>query len=173
MFAVKVPKLIIHEKRLIDCSAQIADFYENCETGLKDKLGCLLFQFPPSFKYSIETLELVIKNLKSGFKNVVEFRHISWFRQEVYDALKTNNIILCSISHPTLPDYIIKTTTVGYICFHGNPKMFYSMYSEAYLLELHNKLSDNKKFKEVYVFFNNTASTAGIINAQAFKTLGE
>ena len=51
--------------------------------------------------------------------------------------------------------------------------MLHSEYPEAYLLELHKKLSDNKKFKEVYVFFNNTASTAGIINAQAFKALGE
>ena len=62
---------------------------------------------------------------------------------------------------------------VVYIRLHGNPKMFYSEYPEAYLLELHNKLTDNKKFKEVYVFFNNTASTAGIINAQVFKALSE
>ena len=173
LFAVKVPKLITHEKKLINCAGEIADLYDNCETGLKEKLGCLLFQFPPSFKYSTETLELVIKSLKSGYKNVVEFRHTNWYDQEVYDTLKKNNVIWCSVSHPKLPDDIIETTSTGYVRLHGNPEVFYSMYSEAYLLELHNKLTGNKKFKEVYVFFNNTASTAGIINAQAFKALGE
>jgi len=77
LFAVKAPRLLTHFKKFVDFSQQIVDFYNACEFGLKEKLGCLLFQFPPSFKYDEETLELNVKSMKPQFKNVVEFRNAS------------------------------------------------------------------------------------------------
>ena len=170
LFAVKAPRLITHTKKLIDCASELDDFYNACKKGLKDKMGCLLFQFPPSFKYSSEALELVLRSLKLTFKNVIEFRDVSWWNKEVYDAFKANNIIFCSVSHPRVPEDIITTSSTAYVRLHGNPKIFYSSYSEAYLSNLHHILMKNKELKDAYVFFNNTASTAGILNAQQFKT---
>lgn len=169
VFAVKAPRLITHYKKMKECSLELDDFYNACELGLKDKLGCMLFQFPPAFKYSAESLELILKSLKPQFKIAVEFRDPSWWNKEVYDALESNNIIFCSVNHPKLPEDIIVTAPTVYIRLHGNPKIFYSSYSEDHLLNLHKLLMKNKKIKEAYVFFNNTASTAGILNAQQFK----
>ena len=170
-FAVKAPRLITHYNKLKDCSQQIDDFYKACDDGLKEKIGCLLFQFPPSFAYDEDSLELILKSMKPHFKNVVEFRNPGWWNEEVYDALKANDIIFCSVNHPKLPEDIIITSSTAYVRLHGNPQIFYSSYSDEFLLNLHNSLVENAKIEEAYVFFNNTAGTEGILNAQRFKEL--
>jgi len=170
-FAVKAPRLITHYKKFKDCSQQIDEFYNACELGLKDKMGCLLFQFPPGFKYDEDSLDLILKSLKPQFKNVVEFRNPGWWNKEVYDALKAHDIIFCSVNHPKLPEDIIITSSTAYVRLHGNPQLFYSAYSDEFLSTLHNTLVKNKKIKDAFVFFNNTASTVGIINAQQFKSI--
>ena len=170
-FAVKAPRLITHYKKFKDCSQEIDDLYNACESGLKDKMGCLLFQFPPSFKYDENSLDLILKSLKPQFKNVLEFRNPGWWNKEVYNALKTNDIIFCSVNHPQLPEDILLTSATAYVRLHGNPQIFYSSYSDEFLLTLHKTLVKNKKIKDAYVFFNNTASTAGILNAKHFNAL--
>ncbi len=168
LFAVKAPRIITHYKKLNDCATELNEFYTVCEAGLKEKLGCLLFQFPPSFKYSQESLALVLKSMKPRLNNVVEFRNESWWNKDVYDAFRANNLIFCSVSHPKLPPDIVVTGSTVYVRLHGTPKIFYSSYSDEYLQHLHDILAKNKNIKEAYVFFNNTASTAGIMNAEYF-----
>lgn len=124
LYSVKVPKQITHIKKLADCKDDIAGFYTNCIEGLKEKLGCILFQLPPSFKYTADNLELVLQSVNTEFNNVIEFRNISWFIQDVYDALKKHNITFCSVGHPTLPHTVIHTTSLLYIRLHGSSKRF-------------------------------------------------
>src|SRR5690606_31791839 len=115
---------------------------------------------------SPESLQLIIKSLKNSFRNVVEFRDVSWWNEEVYDSFKANNITFCSVSHPELPEDIISTNDTVYCRLHGNPQIFYSSYSHDYLSNLYSLLKKNKTPNDAFVFFNNTASTAGILNAQ-------
>ncbi|MCE3295754.1 MAG: hypothetical protein K0R65_1468 [Crocinitomicaceae bacterium] len=170
-FSVKAPKIITHLKKLNDCEELLNDFYTVCETGLRHKLSCLLFQFPPGIAYSEEFLEKVLRSLKPGFLNVVEFRHESWWREDVCDIFRKRNIIFCSVSHPSLPDNLINTTKTAYIRLHGTPRMFYSDYSKDYLEELARQLIENKELEEVFVYFNNTAGNAGILNALDLQSL--
>lgn len=170
IYAVKAPKIITHLKKFKDCEEEINTFYEVCKEGLKEKLGPILFQLPPSFHYSEENLELVLKNLNFNFKNTVEFRHGSWWKKEVFEILEKHKIIFCNVSHPTLPDTISKTNSIGYLRFHGSPKMFYSSYSNDYITEIKSKIIENS-FKEFYIYFNNTASTAGVLNALEMKKM--
>jgi uncharacterized protein YecE (DUF72 family) len=161
IFSVKAPKEITHLKKFTDCETLISEFYEVCKTGLKEKLGCVLFQFPPSFSFTSEKLHQIIQNLDLNFKNVVEFRHESWWNQEVWTAFLENNITFCSVSHPQLPNTIFKDFPLIYIRLHGVPKMFYSSYSPEELLYIKDAIS----LKSDFVYFNNTASEAGILNA--------
>ena len=170
-FAVKAPRLITHYKKLKDCSPQIDDLYNACELGLRDKMGCLLFQFPPSFKYDEASLDMILKSMKPQCRNVVEFRNAGWWNKEVYDALTANDIIFCSVNHPKLPEDIIKTSSTLYVRLHGYPQIFYSSYSDEFLLNLHNSIVSNENINDAYVLFNNTAGTAGILNAQRFKAI--
>jgi len=170
IYAVKAPKTITHLKRFKNCEEEISTFYQVCKEGLRDKLGAVLFQLPPSFHYSEENLKLIINSLDATFKNTVEFRHESWWNKEVFEILEAHKIIFCNVSHPTLPDSITKTSKIGYFRFHGSPKMFYSSYSKDYLYEIYKEIEKNS-FEEFYIYFNNTASLAGVENALEMKNI--
>jgi uncharacterized protein YecE (DUF72 family) len=170
-FAVKAPKLITHFKKFKECDRQIGEFYVACEQGLMEKLGCVLFQLPPQVQYSEERLEHILCCLKPGFTNVIEFRHKSWWTKKVYDELTRHQVIFCSVSHPALPDTLIANMPTIYVRIHGVPRMFYSDYSEADQQKLIAAIEKKAKVKEGFVFFNNTAGDAGILNAVQFQKM--
>ncbi len=147
-----------------DCDREITTFYQEISNGLKDKLACVLWQFPPGFTYDEERLQTITEKLAPNFKNVIEFRHMSWWLPHVMLELASKNITFCTPSYPGLPDTIIQNTNIGYFRFHGIPRLFYSEYSAVALKTFYNELS-TKKYDEIYVYFNNTASSAAIINA--------
>ncbi|WP_343585771.1 DUF72 domain-containing protein [Flavobacterium sp.] len=167
IFSIKVPKEITHIKKLIDCESRLNDFYNICKEGMNDKLGAILFQFPPSYAFSKEKLGAILGILNYDFKNVVEFRHESWWNDEVWNAFKANNITFCSVSHPNLPQTIFKDFPMLYIRFHGIPRLFHSSYSTEELQYINHKIHSKKGF----VYFNNTASEAGILNALELKRM--
>ena len=127
-FSVKVPKAITHYKKLNDCERMLNDFYKTSQAGLHEKLGGILFQFPPQLIYSSDRLKKIISNVNPGFKNVVEFRHASWWNKDVIRQLKKNNIIFCGISYPGLPDKVVKTNPSLYYRLHGVPVLYKSVY---------------------------------------------
>lgn len=170
LYSVKAPREITHVHKFIDCKDLIDDLYSRCKMALKDKLACILFQFPPSYHFSEERLDQIIANLDLSFANVIEFRHPSWWIREVWDAFSKNNITFCSVSHPRLPNTIFTNPDLIYIRLHGKPEMFYSYYTAPELTAL-KAIIDKKKNKKVFVYFNNTASAGGILNALDMKKL--
>ena len=165
LFSVKAPKEITHIKKFVDCKERLTEFYNICDDGLEEKLGCILFQFPPSFDYTEERLQNIIRSLDKSFKNVVEFRHKSWWNQEVWDVFEQNKITFCSVSYPGLPEDILTSFPLTYVRLHGNKKLFYSSYSSEELEHIKKQL----EHKSGFIYFNNTASEAGILNALEFK----
>lgn len=163
-FSIKIPKEITHINKLENCEKSIAHFYKVITEGLSDKLGCVLWQFPPSFEFSEERLNLLISSLNPDFKNVIEVRHKSWWQEFIFNQLAKHSIIFCNTDYPNLPTDIIKNSSVTYLRLHGNPKLFYSEYTASEIEHFYKELSA-KEFKEIYIYFNNTASSAGIINA--------
>jgi uncharacterized protein YecE (DUF72 family) len=170
--SVKAPREITHYKKFIDCDALLTDFYAVCKSGLKTKLGPILFQLPPSFQYTPEKLNLIISQMDVEFDNEIEFRHPSWWIPEVWEELAKNNISFCSVSHPQLPETIFTTFPIIYIRLHGQSKMFYSEYSTDDLKIINDILIQNST-KPCFVYFNNTASTAGILNVLEIKKLSK
>ena len=165
-FSIKVPKLITHFKQLVDADQLIADFYTICKEGIREKLGQILFQFPPKFNYTEIRLQQLIKSVDTSFINVVEFRHSSWWNEEVYTQLAKNKIIFCGTSHPSLPDDIVVGGPVIYYRFHGVPTLYYSNYKDDLLKTFADDILDIPQIKKVNCFFNNTAATNAIRNAQ-------
>jgi uncharacterized protein YecE (DUF72 family) len=84
MFSAKVPKVVTHFKKFNDCHGYMQDFYGLCEEGLKEKMGCVLFQLHPQIQYSPETLEKIIQIIDGRFRNVLECRHASWWDENVF-----------------------------------------------------------------------------------------
>ena len=169
LFSVKANRVITHFKKFNDCSQEIADFYATCREGLADKLGFVLFQLPPSFSYTPERLELILSSLDYSFRNVIEFRNITWWKPEVFDALAANNITFCSVSYPGLPEDVISTTSTVYVRLHGTPQLFYSGYETEQLVTLFETIQSKEGINKAYIYFNNTASNEGILNAMALQ----
>jgi uncharacterized protein YecE (DUF72 family) len=165
MFSVKAPKAITHFKKFNECERMLKDFYTSIQNGLQQKLGCALFQLPPQLIYSEELLHKIIINLNPSFKNVLEFRHASWWNRIVFQQLKKNNIIFSGISYPKLPDEIVKTNVSLYYRLHGVPVLYKSSYSELFLRNLIKEIN-KLKVKEAWLYFNNTWGTAAIENVK-------
>ncbi|HEY0045981.1 MAG TPA: DUF72 domain-containing protein, partial [Flavobacterium sp.] len=165
LFSVKAPQEITHQKRFVDCAEEVRQLYDVCQNGMGGKLACILFQMPPSYSYSEERLQTIISSHDKSFKNVIEFRHISWWRPDVFDILEQNQITFCSVSYPNLPSDVIPTGSLLYYRLHGDEKLFYSGYSHAAIEQLYTALTSNSDANEIFVYFNNTASIAGVLNA--------
>lgn len=171
VFSAKVPRSITHYKKLMATETMLDDFYHLLQEGLSDKLGCVLFQMPPQFTYSEDRLQSLLAAAKTGFRNVVEFRHSSWWRGDVQEALASADISFCGVSFPKIEhDDAVVNTPLAYYRFHGVPKLFYSQYDEEFVATIHGQLAASTA-KTAYVYFNNTASAAALINARFLQTL--
>src|SRR5665647_2644372 len=100
IFAVKGYRYISHLKKLsIDAeSLQSLEQFYRIAGLLKEKLGPVLWQLPGGFAVNIPKLEKFCSVLSTEFKNVFEFRNVSWFTQGVYDVLEKYSIGLCIVS---------------------------------------------------------------------------
>ena len=165
-FSVKAPKAITHFKQFHDSVDMITSFYDTINNGLQEKLGPVLFQCPPRFSYDEERLERIIKNLNPTFNNVAEFRHVSWWREDVYKALAEHNITFCGMSHPTLPDQVIQNTPSVYYRFHGVPTLYRSPYSIEFLQNVVNAVKHSPNEQEGWFYFNNDYDAVGVKNAK-------
>ena len=171
VFSAKVPKWITHYRQFEETQRMLNDFYVLLKEGLKEKMGCVLFQLPGRFVYSKEKLQKIIEQLDYTFTNIIEFRNEGWWRKDVMAALKKNNIGFCGVSYPKLPDDAVINTSIPYYRFHGVPKLFYSQYNKAFVKKIFEQLNAKKTAKTIYVYFNNTATQAAINNARYLQSL--
>jgi uncharacterized protein YecE (DUF72 family) len=168
-FSVKAPKFITHYRKFVDTKRMVDDFYGVTQEGLKEKLGCVLFQLPPNVAYKPEKLEQIIDNLEPGFKNVLEFRHESWWNLEVYNQLSKRNITFCGMSHPDLPEEVIQNSAVLYFRFHGVPHLYSSPYDIVTLKKIATEIEQNPAIREAFVYFNNDIGASAIKNAKEMQ----
>jgi uncharacterized protein YecE (DUF72 family) len=128
-------------------------------------MGCFLFQLPPSFHYTPARLRLVVGQLDPRLRNVVEFRHRSWWNESVYAAFRERGIIFCSCSGPRLPDELIKTADAVYVRFHGKSKWYRHDYSEVELAVWAERIRTSGA-TETWVYFNNDRDGYAVKNAR-------
>ena len=171
-FTLKGHRYITHRKKLKEIAENVKQF-EVLAKMLKNNLGCVLWQLPPNLKRNDEKLIQFCKDMDPSLKNVLEFRHDTWYDQEVYDILSEHDVSFCSISSPEFPDDMIVTNEIGYVRFHGEAKDWYDyLYSEEELKEWHRKIIDSG-VKEIYIYFNNDIHTNAPGNALQLKEIFE
>lgn len=93
-FALKASQQITHRQRLAVPSDAL-EYLLNVVTGLETRLGTILYQLPPFFKRDTQKLDMFLSVLPRGIPATFEFRHESWFVDEVYSILKKHNTALC------------------------------------------------------------------------------
>lgn len=149
----------------------VSDFYGLVREGLQEKLGAVLFQFPPNFSFTGEHIRRIIDSVAPSFENIVEFRHISWWDIEAIKLLSENNIAFCGMSHPDFPDQLIANTSHLYYRMHGREQLYASEYKQKELTAIIDKIQAIPNIKRAYIYFNNDAMGYATKNAQSLIKL--
>lgn len=178
IFVVKGSRFITHIKKLKDCDEPLKLFFDNV-VGLKEKLGMVLWQLPPNLRSDTDKLESfcrTIRRLRVSrlTRHTFEFRHPSWFCEEIYEILRNYGFSLC-IAHSGLwPCEEVITSDFVYFRFHGGEILYGSNYSEKELKEWASKAKYwMGKRKDIYAYFNNDAYGFAVKNAMRFRQLLE
>jgi uncharacterized protein YecE (DUF72 family) len=169
IYAVKVSELITHIKRFKGTKQLVLDFSYIADL-LGPYFGCFLFQMPPSYHYAPTRLKTILSQLDHTRRNVVEFRHKSWWNESVYKAFRKTGTIFCSCSGPRLPDELIKSADDVYIRFHGIKHWYRHDYTKDEL-ELWVKRIKASKAVRTWAYFNNDRNGYSIKNAKELMRL--
>jgi uncharacterized protein YecE (DUF72 family) len=171
IFSVKASRFITHVKKIKDCEEPWQRFI-NSAKELKEKLGPILFQLPPSLKADKKGLEGLLEILPKKYSYCLEPRHETWFSEEIYDTLKKYYVALCLADSPKYPLKIEITAPFVYIRFHGGKILYGSKYSEKELKTWAERIKNwQKQNMDVYVYFNNDYEGYAIENAKQLKEL--
>ena len=169
VYTVKVCELITHVRRFTGTKTLVRDFGHIADL-LGPRMGCFLFQLPPSFHYTATRLKRIVAQLDPARRNVVEFRHRSWWNERVYAAFRAAGIIFCSCSGPRLPDELVKTADDIYLRFHGTSRWYQHDYSKAELETWAARIRASGA-RRVWAYFNNDRDAFAIKNARTLRRL--
>ncbi len=162
VFTAKMPKLVTHDKRLGlkgDVKDDLETYFELMRPlQLGGKLGCFLIQLPPKCDCNMENLETFFGLLDPQFKYAIEFRNLSWIKDETWDLLKKYAIAYTIVDEPLLPPEVHLTADFAYFRWHGRGEKIWFDYRYS-TKEIDNwvpKVKEtSKSVKKIYGFFNN------------------
>jgi uncharacterized protein YecE (DUF72 family) len=169
VYTIKVCELITHIKRFEDTKTLIRDFASIADI-LGDRMGCFLFQLPPSFRFTQARLSAIVSQLVPLQRNVVEFRHASWWNETVYAAFRETGTIFCSCSAPRLPDELVRTADEVYLRLHGPQRWYRHDYARSELAVWAERIKASGA-KRAWVYFNNDYEAFAPRNAVTMKRL--
>jgi uncharacterized protein YecE (DUF72 family) len=162
-FSVKLPRSISHERKLVDIDDLLARFA--AEAGsLRDKLGCVLVQLPPSLALKLDVADDFFTRLNNSFGCTIacEARHGSWFADDATELLQRHRVTRVIADPPAgQPGTYVPTTDIIYARLHGSPRIYYSSYPDDYL----DQIAAYLKERDGWCIFDNTASGAALPNA--------
>jgi uncharacterized protein YecE (DUF72 family) len=173
-FAVKGSRFITHIKRLKDCREPLSLLLDHA-SPLREKLGVVLWQLPPRFRFQKERLEefcILLSTLPRSkrLRHAFEFRDESWFCQEAFRILEEFHFAFCIAHGSGLPFTERITSDFTYLRFHGGEVLYGSNYSDRELQQWAGKIQGwKKKGKTVFVYFNNDAHGFAVKNALTLK----
>jgi uncharacterized protein YecE (DUF72 family) len=175
IFAVKASRFITHIKRLEGVKAPWEGFLKNT-LHLKEKLGPILFQFPPGFKANDENIKRLKDFLKlispADLRFAFEFRHKSWCNETIYNILKKFGTAWVIADSPRYPKAEVVTASFVYIRMHGSTTLFSSKYSyEELKTTAQNIQGWLKNGFDVYIYFNNDFQGFAVQNAKELLEL--
>jgi uncharacterized protein YecE (DUF72 family) len=169
VYTVKVCELITHIKRFKGTKSLVRDFGVIADI-LGERMGCFLFQLPPSYHYSAARLKTILSHLDHSRRNVVEFRHASWWNEDVFAAFRKTGTIFCCCSAPRLPDVLVKTADDTYVRFHGIKRWYRHDYSNEELASWAARIKASGA-KTTWIYFNNDYNAYATKNARQLSRL--
>ncbi len=165
VFAVKASRFITHVKKLRGSPQTVPRFLERA-SALEEKLGIVLYQLPPGWKFDAGRLEEFLRALPAGHRSVFEFRNPSWFNDWAYELLKTFGVAFCIHDAEGTATPMIITGDRVYVRLHGATGMYRGSYTEEQLQAWADRIGDwENRAREVFFYFNNDWEGFAIRNA--------
>ena len=155
-FAIKASRYLTHIKRLSDLGQGVRRYYESVEPLVGNpKLGPVLWQLPENFHRDDERLANALDALPEG-RHCFEFRHESWFKDDVYAMLREHGVALVIGDHPERPFQTYEMTAGWtFVRFHYGARGRRGNYSESELETWARRLDKWRSKVEVFAYFNN------------------
>lgn len=165
-FVLKASRKITHQKPLKEKEGETAYLFETAGT-LGERLGPILFQLPPYLRKNIDLFSAFLELLPDDRRVTFEFRHRSWFEEDVYDCLREKGCALCcaDAENDELSKFI-PTTDWGYL------RLRKPDYTEKELAGWATRIK-SQDWQEVYVFFKHEDEGAGPKLAKRFLEIAE
>jgi uncharacterized protein YecE (DUF72 family) len=154
-FGLKAPQKITHIAKLRNC-AELLDVFQRVVSALGSKLGPVLFQLPPNFKKDAALLNEFLDGVPDGLRMAFEFRHSSWFDDEIFTHLKNHNAALCIAESSDLVTPSIVTTDFGYLRLRREDYEKADIARWAKFIEAQEKL-----WSDTFVYFKHEESGIG------------
>jgi uncharacterized protein YecE (DUF72 family) len=145
-FAIKASQKITHYTRLKAESESMVQFLLKNTATLGEKMGPILFQLPPNLKKDVPRLQNFLSYLPENRRYTFEFRHESWFDEDVFSVLRDRDIAMCVSESAELSCPVVCTATWGYLRLH---KLDYTLDG---LAEWAKRVTA-QNWKDVYVYF--------------------
>ena len=163
-FVLKAPQKITHVKRLKDAAAEV-EYLFRVGTALGSNTGAVLFQLPPHLRKDLERLQNFLSILPKDRAIAFEFRHPSWFDDEVFACLRAHNRALCvAETDDTENSHLIATATWGYI------RLRRAEYSRSDLVNWKERILA-QQWDHAYIFFKHEDEGIGPKLAAEFLEL--
>jgi len=192
LFCVKTFKDLTHRRDLTgpDLQKLAADFRSALRPLQEEKkLGCVLAQFPWSFKSTTENSEFLaaLRDVLPDLPVVIEFRNVEWVRDETFQLLRDFELGFCCVDEPRLrglfPPLALATSHLGYIRFHGRNgakwwrhdeawERYDYNYAEAELKEWVSRIREVARLTtQTFVLMNNCHAGYAVVNARQLQAL--
>ena len=161
-FAIKAHQKITHVARLRDVAEFTSDFLRSLQPlDEEKKLGPVLFQLPPFLKCDLALLKEFLAGLPRSLRATFEFRHVSWFCEEVYEALRAANAALCNAESEKLETPDVQTANFAYL------RLRKQEYSAKERKTLEQRIAQLASRGDVYVYFKHEDTPEGAIHAES------
>jgi len=160
-FGIKAHQVITHIKRLKATEDFVKRFLGTIEALARaERLGPVLFQLPPNLKADRELLETFLTTIPRGLRAAFEFRHTSWFGDDIFHMLREYNIALCvaETEERTTPDVVTAD-----FCYYRFRKPIYTPDERRDMVDrIQEHLGQNR---DVFAYFKHEETPEGALSA--------
>lgn len=160
-FGIKAHQVITHIKRLKNTDEFVSRFFSTIEPlAQSGKLGPVLFQLPPNMKADPKLLEEFLRTLPKGVQIAFEFRHDSWFADDIFACLKQHNRALCvaETEERVTPDVL----TADFAYYRYRKPEYSNEERQAMVRRMHELTAAGR---DVFAYFKHEETPQGAIYA--------
>jgi uncharacterized protein YecE (DUF72 family) len=171
LYAVKANRYITRVKKLKNAAEPLERFFERIYL-LRNKLGPVLYQLPPSLHKDLDLLESFIEILPDKPPAVFEFRHRTWYSDDTFELLGKSGVGFCIHDMPGKESPRVITSDIIYVRFHGTTGRYAGSYPKSALQNWATWFKEQAKdARSIFAYFNNDTHAHAIKNAKQLREL--